>query len=61
MMELFDSHCHVDEPKFDEDRDTVLLRMKEKGVAKYAVIGSDMATSATVRTLRLPMRDAMPQ
>lgn len=45
MMELFDSHCHVDEPKFDEDREAVLLRMKEKGVTKYAVIGSDMATS----------------
>ncbi len=45
MMELFDSHCHVDEPKFDEDRDEVLRRMAEGGVTRYAVIGSDMATS----------------
>lgn len=44
-MELFDSHCHVDEPKFDEDRDEVLARMREAGVTRYAVIGSDMATS----------------
>ena len=44
-MKLFDSHCHVDEPKFDEDRDQVLARMAEAGVCRYAVIGSDMATS----------------
>ncbi|MDO5436511.1 MAG: TatD family hydrolase [Clostridia bacterium] len=45
LMELFDSHCHVDEEKFDEDRDDVLARMKENGITRYAVIGSDMATS----------------
>ena len=45
MMALFDSHCHVDEPKFDDDREDVLTRMEEAGVTRYAVIGSDMATS----------------
>ena len=45
MMALFDSHCHVDEPKFDDDREDVLTRMAEAGVTRYAVIGSDMATS----------------
>lgn len=45
MMALFDSHCHVDEPKFDDDRENVLTRMAEAGVTRYAVIGSDMATS----------------
>ena len=45
MMALFDSHCHVDEPKFDDDRADVLTRMAEAGVTRYAVIGSDMATS----------------
>ena len=45
MIELFDSHCHVDEPKFDGDRDLVLARMREAGVVRYAVIGSDMASS----------------
>ena len=44
-MELFDSHCHVDEPRFDEDRSEVLSRMAEAGVTRYAVIGSDMPTS----------------
>ena len=45
MTEWFDSHCHVDEEKFDEDRNTVLARMREHGITRFAVIGSDMATS----------------
>lgn len=45
MIELFDSHCHVDEPRFDEDRDEALRRMGEAGVTRFAVIGSDMETS----------------
>jgi len=45
MTEWFDSHCHVDEEQFDEDRDTVLARMREHGITHYAVIGSDMETS----------------
>ena len=45
MTEWFDSHCHVDEEKFNEDRDTVLARMREHGITRFAVIGSDMETS----------------
>jgi len=45
MMEWFDSHCHVDEVQFDEDRDATISRMAENGVTRYAVIGSDIATS----------------
>ncbi len=45
MMELFDSHCHVNEERFDGDREEVLARMKEYGITRYAVIGSDMASS----------------
>ena len=46
MFQLFDSHCHVDEEKFDEDRDAVLLNMANNGVTRYAVVGSDLSTSA---------------
>ena len=46
MKALFDSHCHVNEERFDEDRDQVLERMAEAGVTRYAVIGSDLETSA---------------
>ena len=45
MTEWFDSHCHVDEEQFNEDRDTVLARMREHGITRFAVIGSDMETS----------------
>jgi TatD DNase family protein len=45
MIEWFDSHCHVDEEQFDEDREAVLSRMREHGITRYAVIGSDMKTS----------------
>ena len=45
MTDWFDSHCHVDEEKFNEDRDTVLARMREHGITRFAVIGSDMETS----------------
>ena len=42
---LFDSHCHVDDRRFDDDLDEVLARMAEHGVTRYAVVGSDMASS----------------
>ncbi|MGN0777689.1 MAG: TatD family hydrolase [Aristaeellaceae bacterium] len=45
MIELFDSHCHVDEARFDADREETLARMRERGVTRFAVIGSDMASS----------------
>ena len=45
MTEWFDSHCHVDEEQFNEDREAVLARMREHGITRYAVIGSDMETS----------------
>lgn len=45
MLELFDSHCHVDEERFDEDRESVHQRMMDSGVTRCAIIGSDMASS----------------
>ncbi len=45
MIELFDSHSHVDSDRFDGDREEVLLRMAEAGVTRCAVIGSDMPSS----------------
>ena len=35
MIRLFDSHCHVDEEKFDEDREAVLQNMAEHGITRY--------------------------
>ncbi len=44
-MNLFDSHCHVDDRRLENDIDEVLARMAEHGVNRYAVIGSDMESS----------------
>ncbi len=43
---LFDTHCHIDEERFDADRQDVLSRMKEAGVGFCVCVGSDMETSA---------------
>ena len=44
-MELFDSHCHIDGPQFDADREALHARMLEAGVTRCAVIGTDLASS----------------
>ena len=33
-MELFDSHCHLDDEKFNEDRDEIIKQIREAGVTK---------------------------
>jgi len=43
-MKLFDTHCHLQLPQFDADRDAVLMRMQEKGVGTI-VVGTDLASS----------------
>jgi TatD DNase family protein len=36
---VIDSHCHVDMPQFDTDRDAVVARAREAGVAEMLVVG----------------------
>lgn len=45
MQTLFDTHCHIDDERFDEDRQEALDRMAEHGVHHAVIVGSDMATS----------------
>ena len=33
-MQLFDSHCHLDDEKFDLDRAEAIARMREAGVTR---------------------------
>jgi TatD DNase family protein len=42
---LVDSHCHLQEPRFDKDRDAVIQRAREAGVSTLVVIGYDMKAS----------------
>lgn len=44
-MNLFDSHCHLDDEKFDEDRAEALARMLENGVSRCVCVGSDLPSS----------------
>ncbi|MDE2933281.1 MAG: TatD family hydrolase [Chloroflexota bacterium] len=44
-MRLFDSHSHVQDARFDEDRESVLERAAAAGVATVVVCGEDVASS----------------
>lgn len=43
MIELFDSHCHLTDAAFRDDREAVLLRAREAGVTRLVTIASDVA------------------
>ena len=38
-MEFFDSHCHLDDERFDEDREEIIEKIKESGVTKLVSAG----------------------
>ena len=42
---LIDSHAHLDMDDFDADRDQVIKRAVEGGVARIVTIGTDLASS----------------
>ena len=37
-MRIFDTHCHIADPAFDEDRAQVIARMREAGVCRANVV-----------------------
>jgi TatD DNase family protein len=39
-VKLVDSHCHLDDPKFDEDREQVMERARAAGVERMMAIGT---------------------
>ncbi|MBR4971973.1 MAG: TatD family hydrolase, partial [Oscillospiraceae bacterium] len=42
---LFDTHAHMNDPAFDEDRDEILRTLPEKGVHLMVNIGCSLASS----------------
>ena len=44
-MQLIDTHCHLDFPEFDHNRDEVIERAREKGVYCAINIGSSIEGS----------------
>ena len=50
-MKWFDTHCHIDGTEFDADRETVIQRAREAGVAKLLVPAIDLASSERIVSL----------
>lgn len=44
-MNLFDSHAHYDDEKFDKDRYEVIENLSKNGVSRFIAIGCDLETS----------------
>jgi len=63
--ELFDSHCHLTDAAFREDREAVLLRARKAGASRVVCIASDVADSeaavALVRWCADGDKDAKPR
>jgi TatD DNase family protein len=45
MVEFFDSHAHLDDEKFNEDRDQVIMQIKEAGITKFISAGYSLDAS----------------
>ena len=57
---LIDSHCHIDDARFDADRDAILTRARAEGVEHFVTVGCDLETSraAVVLAQRHPFISA---
>lgn len=42
---FIDTHAHLDDARYDADRDTVIARARESGVETFVTIGCDLSTS----------------
>lgn len=48
---LFDTHCHLDDARFDDDRSAILGDMEAQGITPCVVVGADMPSSYRCRDL----------
>jgi TatD DNase family protein len=47
-MRLFDTHAHLDDSRYDDDREQVVERLLAAGVDKCTLVGADLASSRAV-------------
>ena len=59
-LSLVDSHCHIDMPAFDEDREPVLRRAREAGVEAMLVVGCADGEAGHRRALRVAGELGLP-
>jgi TatD DNase family protein len=45
LPRLYDTHCHLDYPDYDGDRDAAVERAVASGVERLIVVGTDLASS----------------
>ena len=50
-MPWIDTHCHLDAPEFDADRDAVIQRARDAGVAQIVIPAVEVANFEPVRAL----------
>lgn len=51
MLEITDSHCHLDFPDFDEERDDIVQRAVEAGVTRMVTICTKLKNEPAVRAI----------
>ena len=57
---LIDSHCHIDMPQFDADREAVLERARQAGVEAMLVVGGVDEEGGQQRALRVAEKFGLP-
>lgn len=50
-MEFFDSHAHLDDEKFDEDREQIIKQIREAGITKLISAGYSLEGTKKARKL----------
>ena len=50
-MKLFDSHAHLDDEKFNEDREELILEIKKAGITKF--ISAGYSLEGSIRAIEL--------
>ncbi len=48
---LIDTHTHLDDSRYDDDRDAMMARAREAGVGMFITIGCDLTTSRSAAAL----------
>lgn len=52
-MTVVDSHCHLDDPRFDADRDAVIARARAAGVSAMLAVGTGQGPPDLLAGIRL--------
>jgi TatD DNase family protein len=60
VVALADSHCHIDMPQFDADRDEVVARAREAGVQEMLIVGGVDEENGHQRALRVAESFGVP-